>query len=236
MTKRIKKLEDFYEKNGNYYEINPKNNKEASRKHFKKQCPSCENYFITPKIESLNCSDECRSKYIRMKNIEIFNSGHYIKGTNKSIVEMFTKSGHRFVIDNEDLDSINRLGWTNDKDGYITTKFKLADDEFVHLKLHRFIMKAKNNEIVDHIDGDVTNNSKKNLRIADKSINGLNKKNVKNYYVRGDSFVSRVSYIENNKRKTHTKSFNTSNEAITYSAKFKESLINKKLIYIDHKD
>ena len=219
----------FYEKDGYYYLINPIKEDHKYRKHFKKTCPGCNNFFIASRIDSQACSDKCRSINTRTKNVEIFNSGHYIKGNSKSVVEMFTKSGNRFLIDNEDLDSINRLGWTSDKDGYITTKFKLADDEFANIKLHRYIMKAKNSEIVDHIDGDVTNNTKSNLRIANKSINGLNQKNAINCYKKGSSFVSRVSCTEKDTKKTYTKSFKTANEAINYSIEFKKYLIDKKL-------
>ena len=47
-----------------------------------------------------------------------------------------------------------------------------------YIRLHRWIMKARPNDIVDHINGDRLNNTRKNLRIVTPSINGANRKHV----------------------------------------------------------
>jgi hypothetical protein len=43
------------------------------------------------------------------------------------------------------------------------------------IRLHRFVMKAQSGQIVDHVNGDVLDNRRENLRFADKSTNAMNR-------------------------------------------------------------
>lgn len=48
------------------------------------------------------------------------------------------------------------------------------------LRLHRLIIGAKDKQLVDHINGNVLDNRLKNLRLANKSKNGMNRGKQKN--------------------------------------------------------
>lgn len=48
------------------------------------------------------------------------------------------------------------------------------------MRLHRFVMDAQKGQIVDHIDGNVLNNTRDNLRLANKSTNGMNRRAQRN--------------------------------------------------------
>lgn len=227
----------FYLKDNFYYYKEPKNEKQEKRKHFRKKCPACECFFITSKPASITCSNECRSKQSQSKNTQVFIDGHYSKGESRQKVELFTKKGYRYHIDNEDLDSVKRIGWTNDKDGYITTRIIMSGGVGINIKLHRFILKAKQGEIVDHIDGDVSNNTKSNLRLVCKSINGLNRNREKCRSNTGEMgvtiidglYVARVSQKINGKRKIYRFSSKVLSEAAEWAENKRQEIINAKL-------
>lgn len=66
-----------------------------------------------------------------------------------------------------------------DNYGYYKRKIKLESGDTVNVKIHRFLFYYWNGwlpEYVDHINRDETDNSKENLRAADKSLNQRNQK------------------------------------------------------------
>lgn len=70
------------------------------------------------------------------------------------------------IIDKKDLEKINKYKWHfNGK--YVASNKKL---------IHRVIMNAKNGEVVDHINGDVLDNRRENLRICSIKENTRNHK------------------------------------------------------------
>jgi hypothetical protein len=223
------KEEDFVLFDGFFKLKKPISNDQKTRKYYKKLCPGCEKNFFTTKKESITCSDKCRSIESRKINEEIVQTGHYQTKAKNNSVELFTKSGYRYVVDNDDLDSVIRIGWTKDAYGYLTSKITISEHQSVHIKLHRFIMQAKEDEIVDHINGDVTDNRKCNLRIVNKSINGLNQKDTNISKVK-NGYKFRIAWLgENLKRKTFQKTFKSLNDAQEFRETFKNQLINNKI-------
>lgn len=217
------KVEDFFKLK------EPHSSDSKTRKYYKKICPSCNNTFFTSKSESLTCSDKCRSLRVRKENSDILSTGHYEKKTSNNQVELFTKSGYRFLVDNDDLDSVSRIGWTRDAYGYLTSIIRISESESYHVKLHRFIMKATDGEIIDHINGDVSDNRKSNLRRVDKSVNALNQKN-RNIKKSKDKYIFRISWLSKNfKRNTFQRTFSTLSEAEEFSQNFKKEIIELKL-------
>lgn len=84
----------------------------------------------------------------------------------------YTNNREQFYFDLEDYEKIKDYTWYLDKDGYV-----VSDKEYMHYKMHRVIMNAKDGCDVDHIHGKNTRNDnrKHNLRICTRSENARNK-------------------------------------------------------------
>lgn len=87
--------------------------------------------------------------------------------------------GHVVLFDEEDIVIFNKYNW------YIhnNEKYKrvIHDINKKRLYFHREIMGVTdNNIIVDHINGNPLDNRKENLRLSDKSTNGMNRPKNKN--------------------------------------------------------
>lgn len=67
------------------------------------------------------------------------------------------------------VEELMKYNWYASGSAYVSGKF--GSDE---ITLHRFIMKAKSNEMVDHVNGDKFDNRDENLRIATRSQNMMN--------------------------------------------------------------
>ena len=84
-----------------------------------------------------------------------------------------------FYFDYEDYDKIKDMCWTEDSHGYL---FSLTTGE--RLSFHRFVMNlnkqtgptAPTSLLVDHIDGNIKNNKKENLRVCLPKQNSWNRK------------------------------------------------------------
>lgn len=79
----------------------------------------------------------------------------------------------RALIDVEDVDTVKEYKWYLKKEGYVY----YAKES---IRLHRLIMDAQEDEIVDHINGDKLDNRKSNLRICTQQQNSCNNKKRKN--------------------------------------------------------
>lgn len=89
------------------------------------------------------------------------------------------KNGYEAIIDISDAVKVERYGWVLDgtkPNKYVHT---CAGKSRKTLKLHRFILGAKIGDIVDHIDGNGLNNTRKNLRLVTASQNGANRRKIK---------------------------------------------------------
>lgn len=78
-----------------------------------------------------------------------------------------------FLIDEEDLALVINYRWYIDKYGYVSGyNIETGAD----VRLHRLILKAKEDELVDHKDHNPLNNSRSNIRIATFQENSRNQK------------------------------------------------------------
>jgi hypothetical protein len=86
-----------------------------------------------------------------------------------------SKSGHEFVIDDEDWDLVKNFSWSVLR-GYNTIYAQAGskDGSRKPILMHRLIMNAGRGETVDHIDGNGSNNKKTNLRFCTRSQNQAN--------------------------------------------------------------
>ena len=79
-----------------------------------------------------------------------------------------------FLINPQDQKLINMYSWYFNK-GYWETKIKGRT-----VAMHRLIMAAKPGQIVDHLDGNKSNNQRENLRLTDVQGNSFNRRLNKN--------------------------------------------------------
>ena len=82
-------------------------------------------------------------------------------------------SSDKFKIDKEDFTLIKDFTWHVDSNGYVVTKINGGG-----IKLHRLLMGVIDNSEfeVDHINHDLLDNRKNNLRLADRSLNCFNRR------------------------------------------------------------
>lgn len=90
--------------------------------------------------------------------------GNYVIGT--------TKLNEKFYFDLEDFENVKKYTWYMKSGGYVETSTK--DKETI--SLHRLVMNAQENEVIDHKNHENNNCRKENLRRATNSKNQMNKK------------------------------------------------------------
>ena len=102
-----------------------------------------------------------------------------ISEDNKTVVG-YTSNGNIFLIDKEDFEKVKEYCWYSCSNGYVATHLPRPSNE--RIMLHRFILNAPKDMVVDHINRDRTDNRKSNLRICtqlDNAKNGSIRKNNK---------------------------------------------------------
>ena len=83
-------------------------------------------------------------------------------------------NGLMALIDDEDLARVEQLTWRVREDGYVQRTW-IENGRTCHELLHRFVMNAAEDEVVDHEHGDRWDCRKENLRIATLSQNAANR-------------------------------------------------------------
>jgi hypothetical protein len=93
------------------------------------------------------------------------------------------------LIDSDYLYLLNKYKW------YINSKYIVAQYKNKRLLIHRIIMNAPKNKMIDHINGNTLDNRKCNLRICNRSQNFRNRTKQKNNTsgYKGVSFHKRLN-------------------------------------------
>jgi hypothetical protein len=107
---------------------------------------------------------KCNYKY--ENNLYEFKNGYVIG---------YDPKGRQFYIDEEDLFKIKHITWHVNEYGYVEGSFKGE-----RIRLHRFLMNPRDDEIVDHKNRKPYDNRKSNLRICNDAENMKNKSKHKN--------------------------------------------------------
>jgi len=81
------------------------------------------------------------------------------------------------IIDDEDFEKVSKYKWSYLPLGYATRQ-DWSTKKFLYL--HRYIINAPEEFIVDHINGDKLDNRKENLRLCSQSQNMMNRGKNKN--------------------------------------------------------
>lgn len=87
-----------------------------------------------------------------------------------------TSQSVEFLIDDIDTPMVHNHTWSSTAGGYISTSFRV-NGKVIRQRLHRMIMGLQNNDerYVDHINGNILDNQRKNLRICSKKDNCRNR-------------------------------------------------------------
>jgi len=79
------------------------------------------------------------------------------------------------LVDDDDFESLSVFKWFDHK-GYASRQFAMDGGKTKMIPIHRLIMKAQKGDIVDHINGNVLDNRKENLRFCTHAQNCANRK------------------------------------------------------------
>jgi hypothetical protein len=105
-----------------------------------------------------------------------------------SFKEIKLTQGKTAIVDAEDFDFLNQFKW------YYHNGYARAKIGGKQILMHRLLLQAGPNDILDHINGNGLDNRKENLRFANKTFNkaneklrGDNKTGFKGVYMKKDS-------------------------------------------------
>jgi hypothetical protein len=120
----------------------------------------------------------------------------------------YTQKGEKFYIDKEDYEEVSKYTWCKSSEGYIIS----SNVNGRKMKMHRFVMKAKKDELVDHAYQKKYDNRKSKLRICTNQENNMNRINVKGYtFNKKDNIY--IAQIKFNRKQMYIGSYKTSEEA-----------------------
>jgi hypothetical protein len=114
-----------------------------------------------------------------------------------------------FKFDAEDYQLVSKYKWSLSKEGYCRTGAK-------SMFLHRLIMGAPEGAQVDHINLDITDNRKCNLRICQNGLNSANRKPYNKWNLKGveqHRSGKWSAYIRKDNKQYHSPTFDTQEEA-----------------------
>lgn len=116
-----------------------------------------------------------------------------------------------YIIDSEDYPIVSKYKWCKNNAGYAITR---KNNKVV--LLHRLIMRPKKGQQIDHINLDITDNRKCNLRVCGNSLNQQNKKGYNKYNTKGIEQTKQgkwSAYFRSEDKQYHSQGYNTKEEA-----------------------
>lgn len=144
----------------------------------------CECGNIVSVAKNSLCGKDTRSCGCLQKE-KAAQTGHKNHKVNKieisdNIIKIFFFNTNNYtIIDKEDYEKVKDYCWYERPDHYVLapfTKNKRKKGYSIHARLHRLIMNAPKNKMVDHINGNPLDNRKCNLRICTSAQNSRNAK------------------------------------------------------------
>ena len=112
----------------------------------------------------------------------------------------FKNNSKEILVDDEDYELLSKYNWSINYKNKNIPIFVRGKVNGKHIMLSRFLLNPPRNKVVDHINGNIFDNQKSNLRICTQAQNTLNRK-MPNTNTTGFKGV----YIEKITRKDKTK-------------------------------
>ena len=78
---------------------------------------------------------------------------------------IYTKKGEAIKVDDEDYQALSKRPWHIHTEGYAKSYYR-QNGKPISVYMHRLLMSPQKGLVVDHINGDKTDNRKSNLRIC----------------------------------------------------------------------
>ena len=175
---------------------------------------------------------------LRLLNGETQSCGCYRKENTQKIQEIYTRkhnhydiqdeicigqtfnSNTKFIVDKDDYEKIKEYCWYESSGGYIVAVKRKEEGNGLH-HLHRMIMDLKDKFLeVDHINGNLKDNRKQNLRIVPHIRNSENHSIAQNntsgftgvtFNEKNGTWVARIGH---NKKRIYLGSFQTFEDAV----------------------
>ncbi len=92
------------------------------------------------------------------------------------MIEFKLGDGAKILLDEESLQKVKNYTWHIDVTGYVKTTITVEKNKRQTIQMHRFILGLKTGAgIVDHINGNMQDNRKSNLRVCSVSENAMNR-------------------------------------------------------------
>ena len=93
--------------------------------------------------------------------------------------EILLTQGKVAIVDDEDFEFLNQWKWhvaggSGSGTGYARRSIRLFNNKIISFNMHRVVMNPKNNEQIDHVNGNKFDNRKSNLRICTNTQNQHN--------------------------------------------------------------
>lgn len=140
------------------------------------------------------------------------------KGNDPLGTVMFNISGYHVKLDREDLEKVVRKAW-HVRGSYFRHTTKNGEP---NITLHRYVIVAKKQQIVDHINGNTLDNRKKNLRFVTPQQStwnrgphkGIKYKGIEKKLYKGGKWTGRwIAKLRKNGKTYKSKSFPTMEQA-----------------------
>jgi len=162
--------------------------------------------------------------------------------------EIQLTKGYVALVDDEDHEALSKYKWmasnhptrSGEISMYAHSSLGGSGIRQKPIPMHRFILKAPIDFIVDHIDRNTLNNQKSNLRIVDKQLNGFNTKELRPNNKSGYKGVSKLkngkyrAYVNNMHKQISLGRYNSAEEAGEVARKARQKIWDENIIKFDH--
>lgn len=92
------------------------------------------------------------------------------------MIEFKLGDGAKILLDEDSMQKVKNYTWHIDRTGYVKTTITVSKNHRQTIQMHRFILGlAKGVGVVDHINGNMQDNRRSNLRVCSVSENAMNR-------------------------------------------------------------